>query len=187
MSGEIWFTSDHHFGHKSIIKFSKRPYATADDMDKDLISKWNSRVSHKDRVYHLGDFSFRNSGNTHGIISALNGSICLVRGNHDEKRIKGDLIKRFEWVKYQYFLKLDKKTQIMMNHCAMLTWWNSHYGAYMLHGHSHGCLEDSKNGPLRMDVGVDTHNMYPYNLDEIRTYMASRRVHTVDHHKQRGP
>lgn len=182
---ELWFTSDTHFGHKRMLEF--RGYEDVVEMDKDLIRCWNSRISPKDRVYHLGDFSFHNRGRTHGVIDALNGSICLIRGNHDERIIKGDLEKRFEWVKYQYFLKIDKQTQIMMNHCAFLTWWGSHRGSWCLHGHSHGSLIQNQDpkGPRRMDVGVDTNDMYPYHLEEIRKHMATRSHEVVDHHRER--
>ena len=37
----IWFTSDTHFGHKEIIRFTGRPFASVEEMDRELIRRWN--------------------------------------------------------------------------------------------------------------------------------------------------
>ena len=91
MSGEIksnghdiWFTSDHHFGHKNIIEFEPyhRPFTSLDEMHETLVERWNKVVKPKDRVYHLGDFAF----NQYGLSFArrLHGDKRLILGNHDK-------------------------------------------------------------------------------------------------------
>ena len=40
-----YYISDLHLSHANIIKFDSRPYNTTEEMDADLISRWNKQVS----------------------------------------------------------------------------------------------------------------------------------------------
>lgn len=55
---KVFFTSDHHFGHKLIIDFESRPFNDVEQMNEVMIESWNSVVNPDDKVFHLGDFSF---------------------------------------------------------------------------------------------------------------------------------
>ena len=66
-----YFTSDQHFGHFSIIRLSHRPFASADEMDKTMIAKWNAKVKVGDTIYVLGDLFFR-FANVEPILNRLN-------------------------------------------------------------------------------------------------------------------
>jgi calcineurin-like phosphoesterase family protein len=50
-------------------------------MNEELIKRWNSVVGVNDIVIHLGDFAWRGKANL--IRPKLNGTIILIRGNHD--------------------------------------------------------------------------------------------------------
>lgn len=78
---KIFITSDHHFFHGNIIKYCDRPFSSYQEMNEALINKWNSKVSPGDLVIHLGDFAFR--GKAKEIRERLNGTIILIKGNHD--------------------------------------------------------------------------------------------------------
>ena len=39
-----WFTSDTHFSHTKIIKYTGRPFATVEEMNKSLVDNWNKYV-----------------------------------------------------------------------------------------------------------------------------------------------
>ena len=56
----IWLTTDHHFRHANIIKFSARPFTDVTEMDEFLKERWNELVPPNDKVFILGDFSFSN-------------------------------------------------------------------------------------------------------------------------------
>lgn len=79
-----YYISDLHFGHKNILRFDNRPYNTTEEMELDLISRWNKQVSNADHVYVLGDFLWKaGSDEWIRILNKLNGNIHLILGNHD--------------------------------------------------------------------------------------------------------
>ena len=77
---KIYFTSDHHFGHKSIIKFCNRPFKDVKEMNNVLIRKWNEKIGINDDVYHLGDFGLIHKENLPNILDRLNGN-CFIYFN----------------------------------------------------------------------------------------------------------
>lgn len=79
----IWFTADHHFGHANILRYCKRPFADVEEMNEALIANWNRVVAKGDTVYHLGDLFLLPPVEATKRMARLNGSICLIRGNHD--------------------------------------------------------------------------------------------------------
>ena len=84
MPGRTWVTSDTHFDHANIIKYTGRPFSDAGQMNKIIASNWNNTISPGDRVYFLGDMAFgRGSRPKEHWLGRLNGRITYVRGNHD--------------------------------------------------------------------------------------------------------
>ncbi len=75
---QIFFTSNTYFGDAKQIRTKLTPYKTLEEMDADLIKKWNSVVGPKDTVYHIGDFG------KYRYIKQLNGKIHLICGNHEK-------------------------------------------------------------------------------------------------------
>ena len=75
--------ADMHFGHEAIIRYCNRPYQTVQEMDEDLIKRWNETVSNKDTVLVLGDVCLCNKEYAKSVISRLNGKKILIMGNHD--------------------------------------------------------------------------------------------------------
>ncbi len=54
-----YYIADTHFGHNNILRLSNRPFNTIEEMDRTIIVNWNSRVTDRDDVYILGDFSYK--------------------------------------------------------------------------------------------------------------------------------
>lgn len=187
MPADIFFTSDTHWWHRSIISHCNRPWLSVEDMNRALIENWNLRIKKDDFVYHLGDFSFGNKNKQIAILEQLNGKKFLIRGNHDYFTRKEDFKKHFEWIRDYYELRLpiegSKNTQtIVLSHYPLLTWNLANHGSWHLHGHDHGSLNYLDDETTRYDVGVDCNNYLPVTLEEIKTIMKSRTYKAVDHH-----
>ena len=79
-----WVTSDHHFGHERIIELERPQFNSLVEMNNYMITQWNKVVSPEDTVYHLGDFALGLTNQQMGsLMNTLNGTIILIRGNHD--------------------------------------------------------------------------------------------------------
>lgn len=174
----MFFTSDTHFGHKNIIKYSNRPFASVEEMNEEIIKRWNERIGPDDEVYHLGDVAFTTSEKkTRDILNRLNGKIYLIKGNHEKLAVACS--DRFEWVKdYHELIVEDSSFErgeqlVVLFHYAIREWNAKHWGAYQLYGHSHGSLPDDPNARA-FDVGVDCHNFYPLSWEEVKDIMASK-------------
>ena len=85
----VFLVSDTHFGHAGVCRFTHpddpevklRPWTDPDEMDEEMIRRWNDRVGPNDKVYHLGDVVINRKALK--TLSRLNGDKVLIRGNHD--------------------------------------------------------------------------------------------------------
>jgi calcineurin-like phosphoesterase family protein len=84
----VFLTADPHFGHAGVCRFTRddgvtklRPYETAEEMDEDMVKRWNETVKPNDKVYVLGDVVINRKAL--GIMRRLNGDKVLIKGNHD--------------------------------------------------------------------------------------------------------
>ena len=80
--------ADTHFRHKNIIEYCNRPFKTVEEMDAEMIRRWNNKVGKDDLVIHLGDFALGKREEIENVRNKLNGNIILLRGNHDHKSVR---------------------------------------------------------------------------------------------------
>lgn len=153
---KTFFTSDTHFGHANVIKYTNRPFSSLEEMNTEMVRRWNAVVSKGDTVVHMGDFAFGKPDFWHHILDQLNGNIVLVQGNHDVKALKEESIrKRFAEI-HKYLEWVIDGQSIIMQHYPILEWNRCHRGAFMLHGHCHGSRDADNLQCRRTDVGVDS-------------------------------
>jgi len=168
----IWFTSDTHFWHNNIVKYCDRPFDNVFEMNETIINNWNGVVKKQDEVYFLGDFTlFSSRKHIIDVIRRLNyGVFHFIKGNHDSNKITNILKPYINDVYDLKKININKQT-IVLCHYPMKSWYKSHLGkTWQLYGHSHG---NKVSEGKQMDVGVDTHNFFPWHLDEIREVMAT--------------
>ena len=84
----VFLVSDTHFGHAGVCRFVRndgvtklRPWDNPEEMDEEMVKRWNERVRPNDKVYHLGDVVINRKALS--TLYRLNGDKVLIRGNHD--------------------------------------------------------------------------------------------------------
>lgn len=188
----IFFISDPHYGHEKCYTTFKRadgvtplrPFASAEEGDEEMVKRWNEVVKEHDKVYCLGDIVI---GKKHlPILSRLNGSKRLVRGNHD-------IFKTSEYA--QYFKEIygvrvldDMVLSHVPLHPASITpRWNVN-----VHGHLHANIvekwvDDPSMGstwhmdqkqipdPLYFSVCVEQIDYRPIEYSELMKRVKERR------------
>lgn len=184
----IWFTADTHFGHANIIRYSRRPFSSVEEMDSTFIERINERVAADDILYHLGDFAIRETEAPVYRAKIRCRRIVLILGNHDPQTLSGEVRPAFAQLFLETHSLLRIKVQvanqpqlIVLCHYAMRIWDRAHYGSWHLFGHSHGGLADDPHA-RSWDVGVDNNGYAPMSLEEVAAIMARKTFQPVDHH-----
>lgn len=172
--GNIYFTSDLHFGHDKSFLYEPRGFESIWKHDEQIIKNWNEIINIDDDIYILGDLML--GDNSHGIqcIKQLKGNIHVIRGNHDtDSRMKlynncyniveiteGQF---FKWRHYHFYLShypcicsnydVDKPLKArMINLCG--------------HRHTNDYAIDMDKG-LCYHVELDAHYNYPIKIENI--------------------
>lgn len=182
--GKIYFTSDNHFGHERVIEFDNRPFASVEEMDAEMIRRWNAKVGKGDLVYVLGDMIWKTrNDDAPSLIKSLNGQIILIKGNHDRflhnAKAKSALAGIKDYEDICVTLENGTKKRCILSH-YFIPMYNGHrYQATHLHGHSHFTDEADveidiaeKLGECGIhteiyNVGCMYWNYEPVTLDEI--------------------
>jgi calcineurin-like phosphoesterase family protein len=140
-------------------------------MDEELIKRWNECVQPGDTAYVVGDFTGRRAEQ---YAARLNGHIFFVPGSHDKWMLDFLGLDRFGFLEYIYDkLRVDGH-KVVLCHYAMRSWPGSFGGSVLLYGHSHGRLPQYGRS---MDIGVDTNDFYPYDLEATARYLLSQPTH----------
>ncbi len=126
---KVFVTADTHFGHTGILRTPGRKglFQSIYEHDQTLVDNWNSVVSKRDVVYHLGDVGMCRREYLDQILPELNGAKkYLVAGNHDEPSIN----KHFDKV---YGAKVHKNC--LLTHVPIHP--QEMYWDINIHGHLH--------------------------------------------------
>jgi len=194
----IFFTSDHHWYHENILKFTKRGFSTLEEMHIEYIKRWNKKVKPKDLVYILGDNVWSTVGidKYRELMNKLNGIKILIEGNHCKVKTLSAYKLGLTTILQRAVIKLGK-TNVMLSHYPYkYGFWKSLYtniknfitkgywpstkrykiypenrNMWLLHGHTHS---DIKVKDRQIHIGVDAWNGYPVSAQEILDIINKR-------------
>lgn len=169
--GKTFFTADTHFRQRRTLELSRRPFRDVDEMDIEIIRRWNGVVGPDDIVYHLGDFGDAVLPNGRPRSTSLNGStIYLIRGNYDTDEVCDVLRqdRRIEILPQPFELA----TPLTVDGLLKVTLVHEPENAldprqFYLYGHIHQLQMVKRNG---LNVGVDCHQFRPIGWDVVKFY-----------------
>lgn len=187
------FTSDLHFLHRNICNYTDRgKFTNAENHTDWAIDIWNSQVSDKHDVYHLGDFCFSKGYETlKEVVQKLKGNKFFIYGNHDSEsnfiRLRKEGL--IEWCGHYKEIKIQEHKACLF-HFPILAWHRQHYGSWHLFGHTHGNIPEENLRGKMLDVGLDSsfklygeHKFFTENM--IIEYMNSKEIYIADGHQNR--
>ena len=180
----IWFSSDFHFNHRNIcgpaLSKWESGYRNFDDletMNRTIIRNVNQVVKPNDTLYFLGDFAFGDRAQIPVLRQSIKcQNIILLVGNHDDYLLK-HYSEQFEGIHHYLEIKYNKKLFVLC-HYPLGSWRDMERGSYQLHGH---CHSNYPQVGRQIDVGVDSWEFRPINIDFIRENFSGLNK-KVDHH-----
>ena len=168
----IYFTSDLHLGHATVIKH-RHDFADINEMNETLIRNINSVVTDSDTLYIIGDLSNRITvEEANEYIGRIRGHKILIRGNHDDEYDPELFAEITDYKEFEY----GGKDYILM-HYPLKCWNKMRFGSVQVHGHIHSTPKYNEHnhriGRLQYDVGVDANEFRPVSIDEIAAWADS--------------
>ena len=175
-SPRIFMIADTHFGDEDIRQYEERPFQNTEEMDREMIRRWNETVTDHDLVYHLGDFCSRGEDRCRELLSQLKGHKFLVMGNHDL------YLSPQKWRELGfeecYDLPVILKGFFMLSHEPLYICGSMPYAN--LYGHVHSNPTYRSVSSQSACVSVERINYTPILLEELRHRMFKERKRTVE-------
>lgn len=180
-----FFTSDSHFGHSRIIQYCNRPFRSSEEQDEVILDNFNKTLKPGDTLYHLGDVAWSTVNIKRDFLDKLpTREVHLILGNHDNLDTQAYLKMGFRSVSEYKEIRMDivkggpgingSSTKVILCHYPLRSWNGKGHGAIALYGHCHGTLEPGLD--RSMDVGVDTHDFYPWSWEDIKMKLQGKPV-----------
>lgn len=209
---KIWITSDTHYRHRNIIKYCMRPWLSDEERialenapderaakkihvsdetlkrhDEGIVARINEKVGPDDVLIHGGDVAWGTEA-LEDFADLVNcDEVYVLIGNHDDefqlKRVFGSS-NVFERVMVEV-----GRQRAIIDHYPADTWDGSHHGNWHLYGHVHGVGNERRrlepSWALSIDVGVDSHDYYPWDwYEELLPLFAGRKKDWDDWRKR---
>ena len=171
--GNIYLTSDWHFGHDREFVWGPRGFKSIHEMNEAIIENHNSIVNMEDDVYCLGDCMLGDNEKGVKMIKQLKGNLHLILGNHDTQTriaLYNDCYNVVEVV-YATVIKYNKCSFYLSHYPTMTSNLeksnNIRQHLINLYGHTHQQTNFYNGIPFMYHVGMDSHNCKPILIDNI--------------------
>lgn len=170
---EVFFISDTHFFHNSVLKFDNRPFNTIEKMHQVMLERWNKKVKNEDIVYILGDFSWQCTDEAVDFLKQLRGRKRLIMGNHDFKKGTKKYRQIFENIKDKDEVTIPGlSNKIFLFHHFVPFYPKHYYGSYALYGHSHNSKECDDEIRMIKLLNAQGYNIRAYNVGCMLPWMG---------------
>lgn len=172
------FIADTHFGHANILSQCRPQFATIEEMNRTIIDNINCKMTRKDLLYIVGDFSFRSQTPPTEFLEAIKPRKILIIGNHDDswlKKLSEEEIARYFVGVYPAYSYKKNGIEVHLSHFPQLAWNRSHFFAQSLSicGHIHNDRTEAIAAQLfplvkcQFNAGVDINHFQPVTLEEL--------------------
>lgn len=190
LSGNIYFISDLHLGHENVLKLDQRPFDRIDLMNQYILDELKNKLKPEDILIDLGDTFWRYpEKDCCDFIKEIPANTKIhIMGNHDKYplyyHLHSKLRQEFTMVCdiLDIVVKKDKNLyQLALSHYPLLEWNGQYRGAFMIHGHTHGHMDELNNNSihLRVDVGFSSTlakklGTFIISFDDILNYFTEK-------------
>ena len=163
----VFLVSDTHFGHAGVCRFlcddgmtKIRPWTDPEEMDEEMVKRWNETVKPNDKVYHLGDVVINRKALS--IMHRLNGDKVLIKGNHDIFKLE-DYTRHFRDIRGYHVMN-----NMILSHVPVHPESQGRFRAN-IHGHLHQrrVLKGDSIDPFYFNVSVEQIDFRPILFEEV--------------------
>lgn len=167
---KVHFLSDTHFFHTNIIKYCSRPFTDSDEMNAEMVKRWNTVVAPDDIVIHGGDLTAGlglRRDELRDLIRSLNGTKVLVRGNHDHQTdewyLESGMHRVYDSVNFGGVLLVHYPLHDALSRGFDESSWG--VVEHVVHGHVHAV--NAPEFENHYNVAADRHDFTPVPLEKV--------------------
>jgi calcineurin-like phosphoesterase family protein len=173
MTAATFLIADLHLGHKGMCEFTRadgsklRPWSTPEEMDAELVRRWNETVRPQDKVYVVGDVAMHPRNLI--TLGRMHGDKVLIKGNHDQAKLS-QYAPYFRDIRAYWQLGRCLLSHIPI-HPESLSRWRAN-----IHGHTHyrRVMDGDKPDPRYICVSVEQTDYRPILLDRVLEQVPER-------------
>jgi calcineurin-like phosphoesterase family protein len=162
----IFITSDTFFGRE--LAAAEGSFASAEEMEAEIIDTWNSKVKLNDTVYHLGNFGW-DPISTESALAQMHGKIHFIGGSYDKHLSEISLVKVGRHILLPPIVEISKLNMVL-SHWPLAEWANRENGSIHVHGGNK--LEPIERVENRFCANIKNWNYSPIDYEFLKE-MAS--------------